>query len=172
MSVQIRRAGVDDGADLAAFGRQSFFDTFGHCYPPYDAAYFSQTRFSLERTHKDLAEDGRVIHVAYQGDRCVGFLDCGRLGLPVPAPKENPLELYRLYVDQGMKGTGLAQTFMEMAIDWARETGANALYLGVYHDNGRAQAFYRKYGFQIVAAYQFKVGTTLDDERIMELILD
>jgi diamine N-acetyltransferase len=172
VNVTIRRATADDAQALADFGRKTFFDTFGHLYPPEDADFFSAQRFSLERSRQDLAEAGRVIHLAFQGDAVVGFLDCGDLTLPVPIPKEGGCELYRLYLDVPAKGTGLAKTLMEMAIDWAKARGAKALYLGVYCDNARAQAFYRKFGFEIIGAYQFKVGNTLDDERIMELILD
>jgi diamine N-acetyltransferase len=171
MSLTIRPANLADAADLAAFGRQTFFDTFGHLYPPEDATFFSDQRFSLERTRADITEPGRYIQLAYQGDMLVGFLDCGDLGLPVPAPNPTGLELYRLYLDNNAKGTGLAQTLMDMAIDWAKTRQASSLYLGVYCDNARAQAFYRKYGFEIIASYQFKVGNTLDDERIMELKL-
>lgn len=172
MSYTIRQANDGDGQALTDFGRTTFFDTFGHLYPKEDADFFVAQRFSIGRTHQDLNEAGRQIHLAFDGQRLVGFLDCGPLGLPVDAPKREARELYRLYLDASAKGSGLANTLMEMAIDWARGEGAAALYLGVYCDNARAQAFYKKYGFDIVGAYQFKVGNTLDDERIMEMILD
>jgi diamine N-acetyltransferase len=172
MSVLIKPATLGDAQALADFGRMRFFETFGHLYPKEDADFFSGQRFSLERTRRDIGEAGRCIHLAFDGAQLIGFLDCGDLGLPVSDPKANGCELYRLYLDPSAKGTGLANTLMDMAIDWARGRGAKALYLGVYCDNARAQAFYRKHGFAIIAAYQFKVGNTLDDERIMELILD
>jgi diamine N-acetyltransferase len=171
MSFVIRRATLDDAQALTDFGRETFFDTFGHLYPKEDADFFVAQRFSLTRTCQDLSEKGREMHLAFDGMRLVGFLDCGALGLPVDAPKPNALELYRLYLDHSAKGSGLANILMDIAISWARASGATALYLGVYCDNTRAQAFYRRHGFEIIGAYQFKVGNTLDDERIMELIL-
>jgi diamine N-acetyltransferase len=168
----IRQANESDAQALTDFGRTTFFETFGHLYPTEDADIFVAQRFNIERTLQDINEAERRIHLAFDDQRLVGFLDCGRLGLPVENPKQGGLELYRLYLDASAKGSGLANTLMEMAIEWARREGATALYLGVYCDNARAQAFYKKYGFVIVGAYQFKVGNTLDDERIMELILD
>lgn len=167
----IRAATLADAPALAAFGDQTFFETFGHLYPQGDAAFFSEQRFSHKRTQDDIAEQGRYIQLAFVDDQLVGFLDCGPLGLPVENPAPKGVELYRLYVHSGAKGTGLAQELMELALAWARDRGASSLYLGVYHDNGRAQAFYRKYGFEIIGAYRFRVGNTLDDERIMELKL-
>jgi diamine N-acetyltransferase len=171
MRFTIRAANAVDAQALADFGRATFFETFGHLYPPEDAQTFSSQRFTLARSLADLCEEGRQIHLAFEGDNLVGFLDCGELGLPVSQQKANARELYRLYLDPSVKGTGLAQTLMGMAIEWAKAQGSKALYLGVYCDNARAQAFYRKYGFEIIGAYQFKVGNTLDDERIMELEL-
>jgi diamine N-acetyltransferase len=171
MSIVIRPATVADAADLAALGAKTFFDTFGHLYPPEDAAYFNAQRFSVERAVADIGEAGRYIQLAFQADALVGFLDCGDMGLPLATPKPNACELSRLYLDKPAIGSGLAKALMEMAIAWAHDRSAQALYLSVYHDNLRAQAFYRKFGFEIVGAYQFKVGNTLDDERIMELIL-
>jgi diamine N-acetyltransferase len=168
----IRAATLADTEALAAFGQKTFFETFGHLYPSTDAQTFIEQRYSLTRTQEDICQADRFIQLAYVSDELVGFLDCGPLGLPVTDPKNPCGEIYRLYVDAKMKGSGLAQCFMDMARDWARNQGAVALYLGVYHDNARAQAFYRKYGFEIIGAYHFKVGNTLDDERIMELVLD
>jgi diamine N-acetyltransferase len=169
MTVLIRPAKLADAPALAAFGQKTFFDTFGHLYPETDAQTFIQERFSLGRTQADLAQPDRYVQLAFDSDTLVGFLDCGPLGLPIDAPHQPSGELYRLYVDATMKGSGLAQRLMEMALAWAKARGARALYLGVYCDNVRAQAFYRKYGFEIIGSYFFKVGETLDDERIMEL---
>lgn len=171
MSLTIRLATLADAQQLADFGTKTFFETFGHLYPPEDADFFSRQRFSIERTIQDLSAFDRRIHLAFRGDALVGFLDYGPLELPVAAPLRGGCELYRLYVDKSEQGSGLAQRLMDVAIAWAVAQGGEALYLGVYHDNARAQAFYRKYGFNIIGAYQFKVGKTLDDERIMELKL-
>jgi diamine N-acetyltransferase len=167
----IRPATLADAAMLAAFGEKTFFDTFGHLYPQSDAQTFTAQRFSVERTCADISEADRYIQLAFVNDELAGFLDCGPVGLPVETPSTHDLELYRLYVDASSKGKGLAQNLMQMALDWAKTAGAASLYLGVYHDNSRAQAFYRKHGFEIIGAYQFTVGNTLDDERIMELKL-
>jgi len=112
-----------------------------------------------------------VMNMVYRGDDLVAFLDCGPMTLPVEAPEPDALELYRLYLDETQKGTGLAHTLMDMAITWARDKQAPALYLGVWSQNERAKRLYTRYGFEIVGAYHFKVGKTLDDERIMRLTL-
>ena len=170
-ALHIRLAIDADAPALAAFGAKTFLETFGHLYPPEDKEFFLGQRFSLERTLQDIRDPARVMTMVYCGDDLVAFLDCGPMTLPVEAPEPDALELYRLYLDETQKGTGLAHKLMDMAIHWARDQQAPALYLGVWSQNERAKRLYTKYGFEIVGAYHFKVGNTLDDERIMRLAL-
>jgi ribosomal protein S18 acetylase RimI-like enzyme len=168
-ALHIRLAIDADAPALAAFGAKTFLETFGHLYPPEDKEFFLGQRFSLERTLQDIRDPARVMTMVYRGDDLVAFLDCGPLTLPVESPESDALELYRLYLDETQKGTGLAHRLMDMALNWARDKQASALYLGVWSQNERAKRLYAKYGFEIVGAYHFKVGNTLDDERIMRL---
>lgn len=170
-ALHIRLAIDADAPALAAFGAKTFLETFGHLYPPEDKEFFLGQRFSLERTLQDIRDPARVMTMVYRGDDLVAFLDCGSLTLPVESPESDALELYRLYLDETQKGTGLAHRLMDMALNWARDKQAAALYLGVWSQNERAKRLYVKYGFEIVGAYHFKVGNTLDDERIMRLAL-
>jgi diamine N-acetyltransferase len=165
----IRDATADDAGRLADFGARTFLDTFGHLYPDADKEAFLAERFSLARTLKDIGEPGRSVRLVFVEEALVGYLDCGPFGLPLAEVEPGSLEVYRIYLDQSQFGTGLAKYLMGLAIDWAKAAQAPALYLGVFHANHRALAFYRKFGFEIVGAYHFKVGQTLDDERIMRL---
>ena len=168
-ALHIRLAIDTDAPALAAFGAKTFLETFGHLYPPEDKEFFLGQRFSLERTLQDIRDPARVMTMVYRSDDLVAFLDCGTLTLPVESPESDALELYRLYLDETQKGTGLAHRLMDMALNWARDKQSSALYLGVWSQNERAKRLYAKYGFEIVGAYHFKVGNTLDDERIMRL---
>ena len=68
------------------------------------------------------------------------------------------------------KGTGIAAALMEWGIAWARER-ASILYLTVFTENHRAQAFYRRYGFYDVGRNEFRVGNHIDEDRIWRLDL-
>src|SRR4029079_10934827 len=60
-----------------------------------------------------------------------------------------PLELLRFYVDARWHGRGLAAELMETVLAYAREIGADVLWLGVWERNPRAMRFYAKQGFAI-----------------------
>lgn len=163
----IRPAGAADAPALAAFAERTFLETFGHLYPEADKAAYCAVRFTAARALADMEAPGRRILLAHDSAGLAGYCDMGGLEVPAPDPPAGALELHRLYLDQRTRGTGLADRLMAETFDWARARGAPVLYLGVWAHNGRALAFYRRHGFEIVGAYQFRVGNTLDDERIM-----
>jgi ribosomal protein S18 acetylase RimI-like enzyme len=72
--------------------------------------------------------------------KVLGFIDVRR------REKEN--ELCGLYVDKMVYGTGLAQAFTDEALHWLGDNKDIRLTVATY--NNRAQAFYRKLGFEIV----------------------
>lgn len=86
-----------------------------------------------------LAAEGRVV-VADDGDRWAGMaggrmLDAGRA------------ELWGMWVDPGVRGTGLAEALIDAVAAWARAQGAAALELQVADPTGRAARTYRRLGF-------------------------
>ena len=43
--------------------------------------------------------------------------------------------------------------------------------LWAFQQNHRARRFYERYGFGEIGRYAFRVGETIDDDRIMRLVL-
>lgn len=78
------------------------------------------------------------------------------------------VELSKLYVLPDAHGTGAARTLMDTALGWARERGAQGVWLGVNQQNQRAQRFYAKSGFAVAGTKRFLVGDTYEDDFVME----
>lgn len=62
---------------------------------------------------------------------------------------DREMVIYGVYVSPGHRGPqlGVATLLFDAVIQWARETGADAITLSVHERNERAHAFYRRYGF-------------------------
>jgi GNAT superfamily N-acetyltransferase len=52
-----------------------------------------------------------------------------------------------VYLRPEVRGSGLADRLLSVAVDWAWEYGADRLHLWVHEKNPRAEAFYRRLGF-------------------------
>lgn len=169
MTVHLRDATRDDAATLAALARDSFTETFGHLYHPDDLALFLAGH-STERWLGELTDPAYRVRMGEADGRAVAYAKLGPPSLPFEA-RGPSIELRQLYVLKPWQGTGLAADLMQWAIDTARGTAAQDLYLSVFTDNHRARRFYARYGFEEVGPYVFKVGNHEDADIVLRLAL-
>ncbi|MDX2274712.1 MAG: GNAT family N-acetyltransferase [Hyphomonadaceae bacterium] len=158
-----------DAAEIAAFASRTFCETFAHLYPPEDLSAFLAKKYGEEIQAREIETPPNRYRLALQDGRLVGYCMMGGLDIEVDEP--SALELHRLYVDSEVKGAGVAQALMRDCLAWAHEKGASALYLSVWEDNARAQAFYKRQGFVHVGEHKFMVGNTADRDFIWRLAL-
>ncbi|MEQ1818910.1 MAG: GNAT family N-acetyltransferase [Terricaulis sp.] len=167
--IAYRDATVADAEALAAFAELSFTDTFGHLYPPEDLAAFVEAKYRARVIAGEIADPDTRYVLALREGRIVGYCKMGAVDMDVDAT--DALELHRLYVDASTKGTGVAKTLMDDALVWARGKGARVMFLSVWENNLRAQAFYKRYGFEHVKEHKFMVGRVADRDFIWRLAL-
>lgn len=169
MTITYRDAVPSDAAALAALGRTTFIETFGHLYRSEDLDAFLLNH-SEEGWKEQLSAPSHVTRIAEADGAAVGYAKIGPVKLPVEA--EGPsIELHQLYVLKPWHGSDVARTLMSWVLDEARKRGARTMYLSVYSDNRRARRFYERYGFSFVADYAFMVGEQADADQILQLSL-
>jgi len=165
MTIAYRDATVGDLPSIAALFRDSFVATFGHLYAADDLATFL-AQGTPEAWAEEFAEPGLAFRLADDAEGLVGFIKIGSLKLPA-ATTAPAIEVRQLYLTDRAKGRGIAQALMDWAIDRARATGAEELWLSVFVDNHRARRFYERNGFEDRGRYDFKVGNHIDEDRLM-----
>jgi diamine N-acetyltransferase len=168
-AISYRDAQASDAEALGGFAEATFTDTFGHLYPPEDLAAFVGAKYRADVIAAEIADPQTRYRLALRDSRIVGYCKMGAVDMDVDAT--DALELHRLYVDRDTKGAGVAQTLMNEALAWAKGKGAKAMYLSVWENNARAQAFYKRYGFEHVGEHSFMVGKTADRDLIWRLTL-
>lgn len=160
-----RDAAPADGPRLAAMARRSFSETFGHLYRPADLAAFLDATFGDEGLPAQLSDPAYSVRIAEEEGAVAGFAKLGPVAFPGTWGAET-IELHQLYVLGPWQGAGVAAALMDWALAKARRDGYRRMVLSVYVDNLRAQRFYARYGFVEVGRYEFRVGETIDDDRI------
>jgi ribosomal protein S18 acetylase RimI-like enzyme len=168
--IQYRDARTIDGPALAAMARESFTETFGTLYDPKDLGAFLDEAFGPNGLPSQHSDPDFAIRLALDDGKIIGFVKMG----PVTFPGEwrpDAIELYQFYVLRPWHGRGVAQEMMAWALDHARSHGAREVILSVYVDNHRAHRFYERYGFRDIGRIAFRVGTTVDDDNLMRLVL-
>jgi GNAT superfamily N-acetyltransferase len=168
--VTFRNASPDDAAVVAALGRETFVETFGHLYTPENLAAFL-VNHSDENWRAELSDPRFAVRLGEAEGRSVAYAKLGPPSLPFEV--EGPtIELRQFYVLKPWQGVGTAAELMEWTLAEARARGAEEMYLSVFVDNPRARRFYERYGFECVGTYHFMVGTHADDDLIMRLRLE
>jgi len=165
--VLIRPAVPADAEALAALARRTFLETFGPQYDPADMTAFLDGAYSPAKQLEELENPAWVTLLAEADGEPVGFaqLVLGS-GMPCVAGPA-PMELNRIYALRATHGTGLGNALMEAVLAEALAQGGGTLWLGVWERNDRAQAFYRRWGFERVGGHVFRVGSQCDTDDIL-----
>ncbi len=171
MTAQLLAPTAADAPALSHMAQASFRATFADiAYPPADLAHFLDTAMGAPRYAALIGDPAWALRLAQDvAGAIAGFVSTGPTDLPLPAGEPamaETHELHQLYLTEAAQGTGLADRLMAWAIDDARARGRVALYLSVYVANRRAQRFYARHGFVEIGRNPFRVGDTIDDDRI------
>jgi ribosomal protein S18 acetylase RimI-like enzyme len=174
----VRRATADDAADVAWLAAL----TFPLACPPEASRSEMATHIAQKLTPARFREwatsDRHALFVYDDGVRLLGYALLV-VGTPEgaveaatvqeasgrPAPY---VELSKIYVQPDGQGGGVAGALMRAASETADELGAGLPYwLATNAQNLRAQAFYRKHGFEVVGNRTYVVGGLEHDDVVL-----
>ena len=166
--VAIRQATIEDAALLADLGTRLFEQTFGSANSPEDMREFLPATFSIDQQTAEIADPNRVSFIAFDEDgSAVGYAMTRRGSRGNGIVAERPVEVQRIYVDRSLHGRGLGDALMNSCVEQAREWDADVLWLGVWQENPRAIAFYKRSGFSVVGTQDFVLGRDVQHDFVM-----
>ena len=163
----IRAAEPGDAAALAAFAARTFRETFEADNTPGDMALHLKTSYGPELQAAELRDPGTVTLLVEDGRRLAGYSQLRESRPPECVRGADPIEIRRFYVDRAWQGRGVAQALMAASLEAAMQRGARTVWLSVWERNLRAQAFYRKCGFEDCGATEFVLGQDRQTDRVM-----
>ncbi|MBR4528651.1 MAG: GNAT family N-acetyltransferase [Lachnospiraceae bacterium] len=161
-TVTIRSAEERDAEAMLAYVRKTSEETH------YLIRYPEEISFTLEQEHQIIgdilrSEDSAWLTV-FDGDRAVGNCSISRCSGQLKVRHRCNLAIA---LEQAYCGLGLGTKLLSKARDTAKELGFEQLELGVYADNERAIAAYKKAGFReygrLPRAFRLKDGTYIDE---------
>jgi ribosomal protein S18 acetylase RimI-like enzyme len=165
---EIRRATEADVAALTDFGARTFLESFGKDNTVEDMQKHLESAWRPELQRAEVLDPALDTLLARDASGSLaGFAQLRDQRAPNGVATTRPVELWRFYVDKPWQGRGLARALMTAVEDRARARGGRELWLGVWERNERAQAFYRKCGFEKVGTQIFVVGTDPQTDHVM-----
>ena len=167
-ALTIRRGVVADATALADFAARTFAEAFGDQTAPDDLSAHLAHTYTPGLQAAELADPDVITLLALRGDSIVAYAQVRRNGkAPACSDAGDTVEVQRFYADRSVRGTGVARHLMERALDAAIELGGRHAWLGVWQNNERAVAFYRKAGFIPVGTTVYVVGADHQTDHVM-----
>lgn len=152
---------------MARFAADVFAEAFGADNDPQDLATYLAEAFSPDLQGAEIADKDYRTLLLEVGGKLAGWAQLRRGETPGCVELDCPVELKRFYLSAAFRGQGLAPRLLEAAAGAATAFGGKSLWLGVWEKNARAQAFYRKSGFEDVGSHIFQLGNDPQTDRIM-----
>lgn len=165
-AVTLRLATAADAALLADFGRRTFAEAFSGNNDPVRMAQYMAQAYGVEQQAAELAEPQAFTLIAEVAGETAGYARM-RVRTEPGIPGDHPIEVHRFYTDRHWHGKGVATVLMEACLAEARQRGHDVVWLGVWEHNPRAQAFYRKWGFEQVGTHVFLLGDEVQTDLLM-----
>lgn len=129
------RAARDEDAD-------GIISLIGRCFDEYEGVYLDvENEEPILKTFgsgfKSIGGESWVLECSGIIKACIGW-----------TPTDNGVELKKLYLDQDLRGQGLAETMVNLVLDAAQKRGVDEIELWSDTKFTRAHRFYEKNGFE------------------------
>jgi len=170
-SIIISRVGVNDVEQLQAISRTTFAQTFDEHNDAEDMKAYLDTSFAIDKLITEIINPNSEFYFAIDNEIIIGYLKINTGSAQTENKDTNAFEIERIYVDQAYLGKKIGQLLFEKAIDLAKVKKASYVWLGVWEENHRALAFYKKNGFIPFDKHIFKLGNDEQTDIMMKLEL-
>lgn len=156
----IRPATPVDIDKLVSVARRAIYDAFSpDKYPGNPVQAYLDEAVTTEVYAREFTDRRATFWLAEtEAGEAVGFLKLRRHAPPRRMPERNALEIVRIYLLNQYVGKGWGRQLMQHCLDYARQQGHRAVWLGVWEHNQTARAFYEKLGFTAIGWHVFSFG--------------
>jgi len=108
-----------------------------------------------------------LIFIADVGADPAGYVYSHPAVTPQCVSDKAAIKLERLYLRKLYYGRAVGDALMQISIEESRRRGYQSIWLSSWELNGRANAFYNKWGFKIVGNQKFAVGSDIQNDLIL-----
>jgi ribosomal protein S18 acetylase RimI-like enzyme len=164
---KIRPGTIVDAAQLSEFGTRTFVETFGSSNTLEDMEAYLSANYSPEIQSAELTDPNLTTLVAEWENRIVAFSQIRLNLISGFYLGDNPIELWRFYLDSHWHGSGFAYVLMDSTLEAAKQYSGTSIWLSVWEENHQAISFYKKCGFKDAGKKDFWLGNDKQTDRLL-----
>jgi ribosomal protein S18 acetylase RimI-like enzyme len=166
LEISIRLARPLDADLLVKLGRASFYEAFSEQTAPQDMEAHLQKAFNVNEIRGQLGNDRAVFLIAEADASAAGYAYLHPERPPDCVKTPYPIQLIRFYLRKDYYGRSVGTKLMKACLEIARAREFQSVWLSTWELNHRANAFYKKWDFEIVGRAKFTVGSDVQNDFI------
>ncbi|NDV96664.1 GNAT family N-acetyltransferase [Dysgonomonas sp. 521] len=169
--IHIRKVTSSDIHQLQEISRRTFSEAFSEVNTGEDMNKYLEENLSLEKLTAELNNENSEFYFAIVDDNIIGYLKLNSAEAQTDLKDNKALEIERIYVLPAFHGKHVGQSLYRKAIEVAKQKNADYVWLGVWEENDKAIAFYKKNGFVEFGKHLFMLGNDEQTDIMMKLKL-
>jgi ribosomal protein S18 acetylase RimI-like enzyme len=170
-TIHIIPVDINSVHQLRAISCSTFSQTFLEHNTADDMEAYLTSSFSVEKLTQELNNPNTEFYFAMEENAIVGYLKVNIGEAQTEHINLNAFEIERIYVDKAYLGKKVGQLLFSKAIELAKSKNVAYVWLGVWEENHRALAFYKKNGFIPFDKHVFMLGNDAQTDIMMKLLL-
>jgi diamine N-acetyltransferase len=171
-NINLKKVTPIDIPQLQEVSRKTFYETFSPGNTEENMAKYLEESFSIEKLTSELNDNNAEFYFATLDNEVIGYLKLNSGQSQTELKDEKGLEIERIYVLKEFHGKNVGQILYEKAMQVAKQSNADFIWLGVWEENTRAINFYKKNGFIEFDKHIFKLGNDEQTDIMMKLQLN
>jgi ribosomal protein S18 acetylase RimI-like enzyme len=122
--------------------------------------------FGLTQQHAELSDPNITTLLVEIENVLVGYAQLRLKPIPVAIDLDISAEIWRIYVDRSCHGLGIGRQLLSRLGEVAHEMSHDKIWLGVWEQNPKAIAFYKKFGFHEIGNQEFHLGAEIHNDLV------
>lgn len=163
----IRACTVEDKSALKEIAYQTFDETFRADNKKENIDEYLKNAFTDEKVLAELQNPDSFFYFIYYEDTLAGYLKLNINEAQTESFEGENLEIERIYILKQFQKKGLGKQLYDKALEVARHSSRERIWLGVWEKNSNAIAFYEQLGFNKIDQHSFYMG----DEQQIDYIM-
>lgn len=158
--------------DLQIIAERTFRETFSEFNTENDLNQYCLEKLNSEALLEELANESSQFYGLYSNKEIKGYLKINLNDAQTEFRNKNSLEIERIYLLKELHGTLAGKLLLNKAIQLAKQSVVENIWLGVWEQNKRAISFYEKNGFKKIGEHSFTLGSDIQNDFIYSLLLN
>ena len=165
-SSEISIASEKDAFRLSRLAANLFHQAYAESMPSAALASYIAEDFGIDQQRAELSDSNITTLLLDVENELVGYAQLRLNPIPVATDIAVTAELWRIYVDRSCHGLGVGRDLLYRVGEIAGEMSHEKIWLGVWEDNQKAIAFYKKLGFSEVGQKEFDLGGEVQNDLV------